>query len=84
MIETISGTVKQVRQYISTKNLGDDAKSGILEPLAELAEDSYVMMDVESNAKVECLHTGATQTECSEAHAIHRADKLKPNIPKQS
>jgi len=75
MSETISGTVKEVRQYVAGKNLDDDAAAKITGPLAELAEDRHVMLEVGKTGDVDCLHQGDTQEECSKQHVEHRREK---------
>ncbi len=75
MSETISGTVKEVRQYVGAKNLSDENAAKILDPLAELAEDRHVMFEVGKTGDVDCLHQGDTQEECSKQHVEHRRDK---------
>jgi len=75
MSETISGTVKEVRQYVASKSLSEDASAKILDPLAELAEDRHVMFEVGRTGEVDCLHQGDTQEECSKQHVAHRREK---------
>ena len=71
MSETISGTVKQVREYVASKGLS----AKITDPLAELEDDRHVMLEVGNNGDLECLHEAETQAECSEKHAVHRREK---------
>ncbi len=81
MIETISGTVKEVREYIATKGLADEAQATLTAPLAELSDERFVMMDVKDNEKVECMHEAETHAACSELHAVHRREKYGDKPP---